>query len=354
MEQVDRQLLENKVSLPLPTVVAMTVRNVRNRLGRSLITLFGVVLGSAFLMAVGTSGLLRGKLANLETLRTDAANAAVNVTGKLGTLDGRTLGVIVTTWDDYTRFFIAQLRRQGDVTLNIFAADGAGATSLTAAAESAEQAAAGAGALVICNHAAAAATPLPANAGAVEEKMVFDLAGVYDAKELAAQGLTYYDTSSESAGMMAMQIGGESEQADAGSGEGARSVWLIAVSLIVSGIGIANALLMSVTERFREIGTLKCLGALDGLVVLLFVIESGVLGLVGAVVGVGAGFAIAAGGNASTYSFHIVWTHMPWQDLGWFALTTLVVGLIVAMMAAIYPAMVAARMTSADAMRTDV
>ena len=79
MEQVDRQMLDNKVSLPLPTVVAMTVRNVRNRLGRSLITLFGVVLGSAFLMAVGTSGLLRGKLANLETLRTDAANAAVKV-----------------------------------------------------------------------------------------------------------------------------------------------------------------------------------------------------------------------------------------------------------------------------------
>ena len=329
------------------------MRNVRNRLGRSLITLFGVVLGSAFLMAVGTSGLLRGKLANLETLRTDAANAAVNVTGKLGTLDGRTLGVIVATWDDYTRFFVVQLRRQGDVTLNIFAADSAGA-QLSANATSAEQAAKGASALVICNHEATAATPLPANAGAVEEKMVFDLAGVYDAKELAGQGLTYYDTSSEAAGMVAMQMGNESEQADAGSGEAARSVWLIAVSLIVSGIGIANALLMSVTERFREIGTLKCLGALDGLVVLLFVIESGVLGLVGALVGVGAGFAIATGGNASTYSFHIVWSHMPWRDLGCFALTTLVVGLIVAMMAAIYPAMVAARMTSADAMRTDV
>ena len=43
-----------------------------------------------------------------------------------------------------------------------------------------------------------------------------------------------------------------------------KDIWLIIMSLIVCVVGIANSMLMAVTERFREIGTMKCLGALDG------------------------------------------------------------------------------------------
>ena len=52
-----------------------------------------------------------------------------------------------------------------------------------------------------------------------------------------------------------------------------KQLWLVSMSLIVCVVGIANAMLMSVTERFREIGTMKCLGALDGFVVRLFLLE---------------------------------------------------------------------------------
>ena len=45
-------------------------------------------------------------------------------------------------------------------------------------------------------------------------------------------------------------------------------------------------MLMSVTERFREIGTMKCLGALDGFIVKLFLIESLFQGMAGTVMGV--------------------------------------------------------------------
>ena len=38
----------------------------------------------------------------------------------------------------------------------------------------------------------------------------------------------------------------------------------LGLALLVAFVGILNAMLMSVTERFREIGTMKCLGALDG------------------------------------------------------------------------------------------
>ena len=44
-----------------------------------------------------------------------------------------------------------------------------------------------------------------------------------------------------------------------------KDIWLIIMSLIVCVVGIANSMLMAVTERFREIGTMKCLGALEDL-----------------------------------------------------------------------------------------
>ena len=61
--------------------------------------------------------------------------------------------------------------------------------------------------------------------------------------------------------------------------------WLIIMSLIVCVVGIANSMLMAVTERFQEIGTMKCLGALDRFVVRLFLLESGFQGLAGALIG---------------------------------------------------------------------
>ena len=64
-----------------------------------------------------------------------------------------------------------------------------------------------------------------------------------------------------------------------------KNTWLVVMSLLVSVVGITNAMLMSVTERYKEIGTIKCLGALDNFVVKLFLIESGLLGFFGALIG---------------------------------------------------------------------
>ncbi len=54
--------------------------------------------------------------------------------------------------------------------------------------------------------------------------------------------------------------------------------WIIFLSLLVCTVGIVNAQLMAVTERFREIGTMKCLGALDRFVLRLFILEAGMQG----------------------------------------------------------------------------
>src|SRR5215211_2351930 len=90
--------------------------------------------------------------------------------------------------------------------------------------------------------------------------------------------------------------------------------WLIGLALLVAFVGILNAMLMSVTERFREIGTMKCLGALDGFIVKLFLIESLFQGVVGTIVGVLVGLALSLLSLASTYG-GFVWTNFPARDL---------------------------------------
>ena len=62
-------------------------------------------------------------------------------------------------------------------------------------------------------------------------------------------------------------------------------MWIIVISLLVTVIGIANSMLMSVTERFRDIGTMRCLGALSGFVRTLFLVEAAFMGVVGGAFG---------------------------------------------------------------------
>jgi len=66
-----------------------------------------------------------------------------------------------------------------------------------------------------------------------------------------------------------------------------------AISLLVGGIGIVNTMYTSVIERTKEIGTMKAIGAKNKDILMIFLIESGLLGLVGGIVGVGLGFSIS-------------------------------------------------------------
>ncbi|UCF10588.1 MAG: ABC transporter permease, partial [Candidatus Bipolaricaulota bacterium] len=64
---------------------------------------------------------------------------------------------------------------------------------------------------------------------------------------------------------------------------------IAAVALIVGAVGLMNTMYTAVLERTREIGVLKAVGARDGQVLLLFVIDSGLMGLIGGVLGLGVG-----------------------------------------------------------------
>jgi len=80
-------------------------------------------------------------------------------------------------------------------------------------------------------------------------------------------------------------------------------VGIAMISLIVGGIGIANTMYTSVLERKKEIGTMKAIGARNSDVLMIFLMESGLLGLVGGIIGalLGAGIAlgVAAGANSA-------------------------------------------------------
>ena len=71
------------------------------------------------------------------------------------------------------------------------------------------------------------------------------------------------------------------EMVDGRFGSSPKDRWLAILSLIVCVVGIVNAQLMAVTERFREIGTFKCLGALNSFVVRIFVLEAIYQGILG-------------------------------------------------------------------------
>lgn len=135
-------------------------------------------------------------------------------------------------------------------------------------------------------------------------------------------------------------------------GSSPKQQWLVILSLLVCIVGIVNAQLMAVTERFREIGTMKCLGALDRFILRLFIIESGIQGSVGA----GAG-ALLGGFCALINAFFRFGSAavgaVVWQDVIVSISVSVGVGIILSVVGVLYPAILAAKMQPVEAMRVE-
>ena len=136
-------------------------------------------------------------------------------------------------------------------------------------------------------------------------------------------------------------------------GAAPRQAWLVTISLLVCVIGIANAMLMSVTERYKEIGTMKCLGALDLFVIELFLLESGLQGLVGSLAGSLVGVVLVIISSLFTHGFGAFFA-LPWGQFVINILLGTAAGIILTILGASFPAYRASQMPPADAMRTEV
>jgi putative ABC transport system permease protein len=123
------------------------------------------------------------------------------------------------------------------------------------------------------------------------------------------------------------------------------AVGLTAVFLVVGGIVIMNIMLASVTERTREIGLRRSLGARRRHIVLQFVTESAVLAAVGGLIGIVFAYGLVALGRAST--------SIPMQTPMNAVILSLSVSTAVGLFFGIYPAMRAAKLDPIEALRAD-
>lgn len=117
------------------------------------------------------------------------------------------------------------------------------------------------------------------------------------------------------------------------------------LSLIVGGIGILNIMLVSVTERTREIGVRKALGARKNRILMQFATEAVVLSLVGGLIGIAIGFGLAFLGR---WTFGL-YTSVP----VWAVMLSIGMSSGVGLIFGIYPAARAARLDPIDAMRSE-
>ena len=132
-----------------------------------------------------------------------------------------------------------------------------------------------------------------------------------------------------------------------------RQNWLVAMSLIVCTVGICNSMLMSVTERFKEIGTMKCLGALDGFIVKLFLLEAGFLGVIASFIG----FVIGFGGAVLVSLVQVgpeLWERLPAVEVLRSFIFAMLAGSVLTVLATIFPAYQASKLPPAAALRHEI
>lgn len=131
------------------------------------------------------------------------------------------------------------------------------------------------------------------------------------------------------------------------------TLWLVGLSLLVCVVGVTNALLMSVTERFNEIATMKCLGAMDRSIMQMFVAEAVIQGVLGGTVGVVLGLLLTLLRGFAEFGTLLGRGLGDWPQLLAAAGLSLGLGVLLAAFAAIGPSWVASRLAPMEAMRVE-
>jgi putative ABC transport system permease protein len=126
------------------------------------------------------------------------------------------------------------------------------------------------------------------------------------------------------------------------------------VALLVATIGIVNTMTMSILERNKEIGVMKALGATIPNIKLMFLIESGVIGILGGLVGLASSYGLVMVVN-------LVAKNMMGDNLNsslavipaWLAMAAMAFSLVIGIIAGLYPAGKAAKISPLEAIRNE-
>lgn len=338
--------IPNQVRLPLSVAVGVVRQGIRIRLGRSLVTLTGVVLGITFLMSTLTTQALKRGVAEEDRLREDASRMYGYLVAETGPLLGRPLGVVITgEVSGEEQRLLERLADEGVSELRSFA--NVPSPNAPALRPVGDPRALGRDvpALVVLGNARTTLDFEAALATARQRVVAFTGRSKPELANTNVVALSRPKSREEQARIDAEVVRSRF-----------RGSWIVAVSLLVTVIGISNAMLMSVTERFRDIGTMKCLGALSSFVRAIFLLEASFMGAVGGALGVLLGFGFAMLSYLVPYGVELSLDALGKEPgaLVLASLGSLVAGVVLSVVAALYPANLAARMVPADALRSNV
>lgn len=348
--------MEHQVKLSFRLAFGVVLQGIRIRLGRSLVTLTGVLLGIAFLMASLTGQAIQEAVQDEDRARMEVNRMASFLAAEMGPPVGQKIGLVqMGSLNDLETRLLNRLAEGGlvefrwhaaapDLQLPELSSTAVVPTDLDAIADDV-------GSVLLVGD----GTPPTrfADAGAVSGM----LAGAREkVVALTRNDIGIAQPADASVLTLERELRPEEIEAVAAEVRQARfrRNWIIVISMLVTVVGIANAMLMSVTERVREIGTMKCLGALSSFIRNVFLIESTLIGVVGGVIGTVAGAVFSILAYALSYGFGTVLPSMPVGTLLAYSAFAMAAGVVLSVIAATYPARMASLMLPAHALRTNV
>lgn len=348
-------MIKTQVKLPMSVAFEVVLQGIRIRLGRSLVTTLGVALGIAFLMSILTGLVVKQGVGQEEGLRRETARMYNFLLAEMGLPRGRTVGVVqVGPLNPAEQRLLEQVAASGVAALRV-AGGGANQEVFRRAAQvdlvpQPADTLTGSSAVIVVGDgpaptgdwlAALATSGAPALCATRATNLPVPPAASSLKPVLLERQLLRDEVERQAAAARALAF---------------RSTWIIIISLLVTIICISNSMLMSVTERFREIGTMKCLGALSSFVRQIFLIEASLVGLAGSLVGAVVGALFAAIAYMFTFGGGLVFAalgqgafHLVLDLIG-----CIIAGIILSIIAALYPATIASRMVPAHALRSNI
>lgn len=347
--------IPQQARLPLRMAAAVVAQGIKIRLGRSLVTITGIVLGIAFLISILGSQVLRRGVAEEDRLR-EATNRQYGILlAETGNLAHRALAVVVTSELGPSDLRLLQrLEREELSELRLWSKAPplpAGTLKQVSPRVVAQPAALGAGAagVLVLGHGTLPELDLLAVVAGPKPPVVALSAEPRDAR-LLGDGFNVVRLARELPVEERLRAAKKLER------EHFRGLWIVVISLVVTVIGISNAMLMSVTERFRDIGTMKCLGATSRFIRQIFLLEASFMGLVGGALGVVLGLAVSLVTYFVLYDATLVLRTLRAELLAvaFAAAQAMLAAVVLSVVAALYPARFAARMVPADALRSNI